>query len=180
MSKLPMNLPNKITIARILMIPVYLVLLVLVDMDPNWPAAIVFAIASATDWVDGQIARKRGLVTDFGKFMDPIADKLLVLLPMIYLAATDGTANVWAVMIMVAREIVVSGFRLVASAKAGNVIAAGWAGKVKTSVQILAVLLLTLGADTLGGAVTWVAAALSLYSGIEIMVKNRWVLEEGA
>ena len=178
MSKLPMNLPNKITIARILLIPLYLVLMAVMDTQTNWAAAIVFVIASATDWIDGQIARKHNMVTDFGKFIDPIADKLLVLLPMIYLATQGGVIDVWAVIIMVAREIIVSGFRLVAVGK-GNVIAAGWTGKVKTTVQMLAVLLLTLGLYTLGWWAAWIAAFLSLYSGLEIIIKNRSVLEEG-
>ena len=179
MNKIPMNLPNRITIARILMIPVYLILFTALDMQFNWPAAIVFAIASVTDFLDGSIARKRGLVTDFGKFMDPIADKLLVLLPMILMVARGGIIDVWAVIIMVAREIIVSGFRLVAVTK-GNVIAAGWTGKLKTTVQIFAVLFLTLGFYTLGWWVSWIAAVLSVYSGLEIIIKNRSVLEESA
>lgn len=178
MSKLPMNLPNRITIGRILLIPVYLLLLAWIPWEVNWPAAIVFAIASGTDWLDGQIARKRGLVTDFGKFMDPIADKLLVLLPMIYLSAAGGLIDVWAVMIMVAREIIVSGFRLIAVRKADNVIAAGWAGKIKTTVQMVAVLLLTLGFHQIGWWAAWIATALSVYSGVQILYHNRAVLEE--
>lgn len=175
MSKLPMNLPNRITLARIAMIPLYLLLMVCIDAQANWPAAIVFSVACATDWLDGQIARRHNLITDFGKFMDPIADKLLVLLPMIYLSAFGGAIDAWAVMIMVAREIVVSGFRLVAAAQ-GVVIAAGWTGKVKTFVQMLAVLLLTLGLSRGGWWAAWIAALLSAYSGAQIIVKNRAVL----
>lgn len=176
MSKLPMNLPNKITIARILMIPLYLLLMALGPQGPNWWAALVFAVAGITDWLDGNLARKRGEVTDFGKFMDPIADKLLVLLPLIQLLYMGAPVSVWAVIIMVAREIIVSGFRLVAVQK-GTVIAAGWTGKVKTTVQIIAVLMLTLQLP-LAGLVTWAAALLSLYSGAEIIIKNRAMLEE--
>lgn len=176
MSKLPMNLPNKITIVRILLIPLYLVLLTVLPRGFNWPAAVVFAIASLTDMLDGQIARRRGLVTDFGKFMDPIADKLLVLLPMILMTATGGVIDEWAVMIMVAREIAVSGFRLVAVTK-GIVIPAEWSGKLKTTIQMLAVLLLTLDIS-FGWYVAWAGALLSAYSGIEIIVRNRKVLEE--
>ncbi len=174
--RLPMNLPNRITIARILLIPVYLVLMAVIRTPRNIPAAAVFLIASVTDLLDGQIARKRGLVTDFGKFMDPIADKLLVLLPMILLVSTGGAIDVWAVVIMVAREIIVSGFRLVAVSK-GIVIAADWSGKIKTVSQIVAVLLLTLD-FSLGWYAAWFAAILSAWSGVEILVKNRRVLEE--
>lgn len=177
MSKLPMNLPNRITIARILMIPLYLLLVALLPLGFNWPAALVFAIAALTDMLDGQLARKRNEVTDFGKFMDPIADKLLVLLPMILLLDKGAHIDAWAIMIMVGREIVVSGFRLVASRK-GTVIAADWSGKIKTVTQIIAVLLLTLNIS-LGWYVTWAAALISLYSGIEMIVRNKSVLEEG-
>lgn len=177
MNKLPLNLPNRITLTRILMIPLYLILMTMGRSGANWPAAIVFALACATDWLDGQIARRNGMVTDFGKFIDPIADKLLVLLPMIYLSARGGVIDVWAVMIMVAREIIVSGFRLVAVTQ-GTVIAAGWTGKVKTAVQMLAVLLLTLGLDGPGWWAAWLGALLSLFSGAEILFKNRAVLEE--
>lgn len=176
-TKIPLNLPNKITLGRILLIPLYLLLMALVDLPANWPAAIVFLIAAGSDWVDGYIARKHDMITDFGKFMDPIADKLLVLLPMIYFSGIGGAIDVWAVMLIAAREIVVSGFRLVAVTK-GTVIAAGWTGKVKTSVQMLAVLLLTLGLDTAGWWTTWIAALLTLYSGAEILYRNRHVLEE--
>lgn len=174
MNKLPMNLPNKITIARILLIPLYLALLVL---GFRWAATLVFAIAAGTDWLDGRIARKYGMVTNFGKFMDPIADKLLALLPMIYFAVDGSMGAVWAVMIMVAREIIISGFRLVAVTR-GTVIAAGWSGKIKTTVQLLAVLLLTLGFPREGWWVAWIATALSVYSGFEIIVKNIHTLEE--
>lgn len=178
MSKLPMNLPNRITIGRILLIPVYLVLMAAMDTPCNWPAAIVFVVAAASDMLDGYLARSRGQVTDFGKFMDPIADKLLVLLPLIWLMPKGGTLDVWAVMIMVGREIIVSGFRLVASTK-GVVIAADRWGKLKTMSQMLAVLLLTLGVH-LGWYVAWLSAALSAYSGAVLIVRHRHVLEEGA
>jgi len=179
MSKLPMNLANKITITRIFLIPVYFVLMGIGGNAFRYAAAAVFAIASFTDLLDGQIARKRGLVTDFGKFMDPIADKLLVLLPFILLAAQEGgTIDLWAVLIMVAREITVSGFRLVAVTR-NIVVSADWSGKIKTVVQMCSVLLLTLG-FAWGWYLAWASALLSLYSGIEIIVRNRQVLEEGA
>ena len=117
-----MNLPNRLTLLRIAMIPLYLALLT-GSAGCRIGAALVFAAASITDFFDGRIARSRNLITDFGKFMDPIADKLLVLMPFIYFCAIEpfGTADVWPVMLMVAREIVVSGLRLVASAH-GSVI----------------------------------------------------------
>lgn len=176
MTKLPMNLPNQITIVRILIIPVYMLLLAVLPQGLRWIAAILFVIACSTDWVDGRIARQRNQVTDFGKFMDPIADKLLVLAPMIFFTH-QGVLNVWAVILMVCREIIVSGFRLVAVGK-GNVIAAGWTGKIKTAAQMLAVLLLTLGLFPAGSVIGWIAAALSVYSGAEIIFKNRAALEE--
>ncbi len=176
MSKIPMNLPNRITILRILMIPLYLVLMALHTEVSIWLAAIVFALAALSDYIDGNLARKRGEVTDFGKFMDPIADKLLVLLPMILLCSTGGAIDVWAVLIMVAREIIVSGFRLIAAGK-GVVIAADKSGKLKTVVQIVAVLMLTLSIPY-AWIVVWVATALSAYSGAEIVLRNRKVLEE--
>lgn len=177
MRKLPMNLPNKITLARIALIPIYLALMAIDARWSAWAAAAVFAVASLTDLVDGMIARKLGLVTDFGKFMDPIADKLLVLLPFILFVKTSGgMIDVWAVIIMVAREITVSGFRLVA-ARRKVVIAADWSGKLKTTLQMLAVLMLTLGLGQ-GWYVAWAAAALSAYSGIEIIIRHRVVLEE--
>ncbi|MDR0898245.1 MAG: CDP-diacylglycerol--glycerol-3-phosphate 3-phosphatidyltransferase [Oscillospiraceae bacterium] len=179
MNKLPMNLPNRITIARMLLIPLVLLLLALESIGFRIAAAAVFALASLTDWVDGAIARKRGLVTDFGKFMDPIADKLLVLLPFIWFCRDAAMGGVWAVMLMVAREIAVGGFRMVAAGK-GAVIAAGQSGKIKTVVQIIAVLALMLGLSSLGWLIAWVAAALSAVSGVEIFLKNRRVLEEKA
>lgn len=174
MSKMPMNLPNRITIARILMIPLYL-LLVSLDI-PRWIPAVVFALAAVSDFIDGTLARKRGEVTDFGKFMDPIADKLLVLMPMILLCVWGYPIDVWAVLLMVAREIVVSGFRMVAVTK-GKVIAAGPSGKLKTVVQIAAVLTLTMNMP-LAWYACWLSALLSLYSGGEILLRNRQMLEE--
>ncbi len=178
MTKVPMNLPNRITIARIQAIPVVLALISALPEGPNWPAAVLFAAASASDFIDGMIARKRNLITDFGKFMDPIADKLLVLLPLMLLLPRGGALDLWAVMIMVAREIVVSGFRLVAASKR-IVIAAEWSGKIKTVLQMFAVLFLLI-ASPIGWYLTWAAALLSLYSGVEILWRNRRVLEETA
>lgn len=185
-SKLPMNLPNRLTMLRIAMIPVYLLLLT----GGNWcrfAAGLVFAAASITDYFDGKIARERSLITDFGKFMDPIADKLLVLLPFMYFCATEpfGVADVWPVMLMVAREIIVSGFRLVASTK-GKVIAADKFGKVKTAVQMVTVIAMTLRPiiesaipwfGKIPWALLWLCGVLSVYSGAEMIRKNLHILE---
>lgn len=185
-SKLPMNLPNRLTMLRIAMIPVYLLLLT----GGNWcrfAAGLVFAAASITDYFDGKIARERSLITDFGKFMDPIADKLLVLLPFLYFCATEpfGVADVWPVMLMVAREIIVSGFRLVASTK-GKVIAADKFGKVKTATQMVTVITMTLRPiiesaipwfGKIPWALLWLCGVLSVYSGAEMIRKNLHILE---
>ena len=185
-NKLPMNLPNRLTMVRIVMIPVYLFLLT----GNNWcrfAAGLVFAAASITDYFDGRISRERNLITDFGKFMDPIADKLLVLLPFLYFCATEpfGVADVWPVMLMVAREIIVSGFRLVASTK-GKVIAADKFGKVKTAVQMVTVIAMTLRPiiesaipwfGKIPWALLWLCGVLSVYSGAEMIRKNLHILE---
>ena len=133
-----LNLPNKLTMLRMVLVPAYLVLLA-VGLD--WPALIVFAVASITDLLDGKIARKHGLVTNFGKFMDPIADKMLTHTAFILLSAM-GRLNVVACIIFVAREFVVSGLRLVA-VEQGHVIAAGMSGKIKTVLQMILALVLT-------------------------------------
>ena len=130
-----MNLPNKLTIVRVILIPVCLLLWSV--QQPVWAAA-VFALAAATDFLDGYIARKYHLVTVFGKFADPVADKILVLTALIFLTA-DGRVPAWAVCIVAARELMVDGLRLVAVGK-GNVIAAGWLGKIKTNLQFACVL----------------------------------------
>jgi CDP-diacylglycerol--glycerol-3-phosphate 3-phosphatidyltransferase len=171
-----MNLPNRITVLRMLLIPVFLVLISFQGMGFRILATAVFLFAAATDYVDGALARSRGEITDFGKFIDPIADKLLVLTPMILLTANGGMWQLWAVMLMIAREFVVSGFRLVAAAK-GVVIAAGWAGKIKTVAQIGVVVWLTLQIPYVVYAL-WAAAALSLYSGALMFLQNRGMLRD--
>ena len=174
-----LNLPNKLTLLRLALAPVYLVLIAL---GFDWPALIVFAVASFTDLLDGKIARKHGLVTNFGKFIDPIADKLLVMSAMLVLVG-QGRMPSWVCIIMLGREFAISGFRLVA-ADSGKVIAAGWLGKVKTVTQMTAVILLLLlvpvtGAPLLGqtGVVLaniamYVSAFMTLWSGVDYIVKN--------
>jgi CDP-diacylglycerol--glycerol-3-phosphate 3-phosphatidyltransferase len=131
-----MNLPNKITLFRVILIPVFLVFLFIDSIPFNkWIALAVFIIASLSDMVDGKIARKYNLITDFGKFMDPLADKLLVSSALIALIEL-GRIPAWIVIIIIAREFIISGFRLIA-ADNGIVIAAGWWGKVKTAVTMV-------------------------------------------
>ena len=150
-----MNLPNKITVSRICLIPLFLIFML---VDFGWGdltigteslpiahliGAIIFIFASVTDWIDGHYARKYNLVTNFGKFMDPIADKLLVAAALLAFVET-GAMPAWIVIILIAREFVVSGFRLVAS-DAGIVLAAGWSGKFKTAIQMIMCCLLIVG-----------------------------------
>ena len=167
-----LNLPNKLTLLRMALVPVYLVLLAC-----GWdvPALLVFAAASLTDLLDGRIARSRNLVTNFGKFMDPIADKLLTHTAFIMLCSM-GRLNVVACIIFIAREFVVSGLRLVA-VEQGHVIAAGMSGKVKTVLQMALAMLLTLtSGNLLTDVVMLAAAAMTLYSMGEYVWQNRAVL----
>ena len=158
-----MNLPNKITIFRVILIPVFLILLMVPGIPlGKWIAIFVFIIASLSDMVDGKIARKYHLVTDFGKFMDPLADKLLVCSALIALIDLDKIPS-WAVIIIIAREFTISGFRLVASDN-GRVIAASMWGKVKTTVQMITIiyLLFMVAADIKNSAFTIVGNVLAL------------------
>ena len=167
-----LNLPNKLTLLRMALVPVYLVLLAC-----GWDllALIVFAAASLTDMLDGRIARSRHLVTNFGKFMDPIADKLLTHTAFIMLCSM-GRLNVAACIIFIAREFVVSGLRLVA-VEQGHVIAAGMSGKIKTVLQMALVMLLTITCgNLLTDLVMLAAAAMTLYSMVEYVWQNRAVL----
>lgn len=169
------NLPNDLTVLRILLIPVCLVLLALGCLVP---AAIVFALAAITDFLDGYIARSRHLVTNFGKFADPVADKMLVLTTMIFLTGM-GRLPYWAIAIVAARELMVDGLRLVA-VEQGQVIAAGKLGKVKTTLQllcILAAMLLPIGhwvTMTLYGLM----AAMTIISGAQYFWNARGVFQE--
>lgn len=176
-----MNLPNKLTLLRIALVPVYLVLLWF-STEPVKAtlALLVFMAASLTDLLDGRIARKRGLVTSFGKFMDPIADKLLTHTAFIMLLAM-GRLNVVACIVFIAREFVVSGLRLVA-VEQGRVIAAGMSGKIKTVLQMALAMLLTVSfAPTapfrmLTDVLTVAAAVMTLLSMVEYVWRNRAVL----
>ena len=173
-----MNTPNKITIGRIILVPVFMVLLYL-DF-PYWALA-VYIIACMSDLIDGRIARKYNLVTDFGKFMDPLADKLLVCTALICLTSMNRL-NVIVVLVIIAREFIISGFRLVA-ADNDIVIAASYWGKFKTVSQMFMLILLI--AD-LGGAfnmiaqvLIWVSLVLTIVSLIDYIAKNKQVLTQG-
>lgn len=178
-----MNLPNKLTILRVVLIP-FFVICMLVDEIPynNYIALVIFAAASLTDMLDGYIARKYDLVTNFGKFMDPLADKLLVSSALIcFLEVPGNPMPAWAVIIIISREFIISGFRLVAS-DAGVVIAAGWWGKVKTVVQLFMSILLILdwnGAvvDTVEWIFIYAAVILTVISLVDYLVKNKDVLK---
>ena len=159
-----MNLPNKLTLLRIALVPVYLVLAAQGTPTMRWLALAVFALASLTDLLDGHIARSRGLITNFGKFMDPIADKLLVI-PAAVLMVQQQVFPAWMCILWIAREFVISGVRLIA-AEQGTVIAAGIWGKAKTVAQMAAILLLTVlpAAHWASVCGLWVSTALTVVS----------------
>lgn len=178
-----MNLPNKLTVLRIIMVP-FFVFFILTDTGGaanKWIALVLFCIASLTDLLDGKIARKYNLVTNFGKFMDPLADKLLVCSAMICMIES-GQLSAAFVIIIIAREFIISGFRLVASDN-GVVIAASYWGKFKTVSQMAMVILLIAdfgGAfDLVCEALIWISLALTIISLVDYVAKNRQVLTQG-
>ena len=180
-----MNLPNKLTILRTLMIPVFLFFL-LTDCAGDyskWIAVVVFILASLTDFLDGHIARKYNLVTNFGKFMDPLADKLLVCSAMIALVGMHRLSSIVAI-IIIAREFIISGFRLIA-ADNGVVIAASYWGKFKTTFQMIMIILLILDLNypfsgVVNMVVTYIALILTVVSLIDYIVKNYKIFIEGS
>ena len=184
-----MNLPNRLTLMRIALVPLFCVFL---SVDAVWAqiaAAAVFVAASLTDMLDGRIARKRGLITDFGKLMDPIADKLLVTAAMVFLTAQARMAP-GVCTAFIAREFIISGFRLVAAAR-DVVIAAGTLGKYKTATQMVGIVMCVLCLPTadmpaviawpslgwIARAVIWAALCLSIVSCVEYLYKNRGVID---
>ena len=190
-----MNLPNKLTVFRMILIVPFVLLLLGGFHEWAWFTAIfggimeyvdyialaIFIIASLTDMLDGKIARKYNLITNFGKFMDPLADKLLVCSAMICLIELDRLAA-WIVIVIIAREFIISGFRLVASDN-GVVIAASYWGKFKTTFQMLMVIVLILDIQMpffqiLGTVLTYVALILTVVSLIDYIVKNKDVLKD--
>lgn len=180
-----MNLPNKLTCFRVVLIPffVFFMMAPFFEGYGNYIALVIFIVASLTDLLDGKIARKYHLVTNFGKFMDPLADKLLVCSAMICLIQT-GQLAAWIVIIIISREFIISGFRLIASDN-GVVIAASYWGKFKTTFQMLMVIViifninLQLGwLNILGTLLIYVALVLTVVSLIDYIAKNKDVLKD--
>lgn len=175
-----MNLPNKITTARVFMIPIYLVFMLIPQIPyGRYIAGVIFTLAALTDALDGYIARKNNLITNFGKFMDPLADKLLVCSALICFVGFDQIPS-WIAIVIIAREFIVSGFRLIASDN-GVVLAAGWWGKLKTNVQIVMSVMLTVNLDytfinILELVAVYLALALTIISMMDYLLKNRKLL----
>lgn len=175
-----MNTPNKLTIARMIMVP-FLVVFMLTDIGGEanrYISLAIFVAASVTDWFDGKIARKYNLVTNFGKFMDPLADKLLVCSALICFIEM-GRLDAWIVIIIIAREFIISGFRLIA-AENGVVIAANYWGKFKTVSQMIMIILLIVDFggvfDILEMIFIWVSVALTIISLMTYILQNKSVL----
>ena len=179
-----MNLPNKLTTLRVIMIP-FFVFFLLWQNGENYTfrmiALALFIIASLTDLLDGKIARKYNLVTNFGKFMDPLADKLLVCSALICLIELNALPA-WMVIIIISREFIISGFRLIASDN-GVVIAASYWGKFKTTFQMVSVVLVILDLPALAFVTTicvWIALVLTIVSLVDYIYKNHKILTEGS
>ena len=167
-----MNLPNKLTMFRVVLIPVFIVVLMsglIAEPASRYIAVVIFCVASFTDYLDGHIARKYNLVTNFGKFMDPLADKLLVSAAMICMIEL-GMLPAWVVIIIISREFIITGFRLIA-AEGGLVIAASWWGKIKTVTQMAMIILMLLGVNKVIGTI------FTVVSGVDYIVKNISVLK---
>lgn len=178
-----MNLPNKLTILRVILIVPFVVFMLVPiggDAVSMYTAVAIFIVASLTDLLDGKIARKYNLVTNFGKFMDPLADKLLVCSALICLIELDRIPA-WIVIIIISREFIISGFRLVA-ADNRVVIAANYWGKFKTTFQIIMVCLMIVNIESLNmltQIIMWIAVILTIVSLIDYIVKNKGVLFDG-
>ncbi len=176
-----MTVPNMLTLSRVAIIPVFVVSMV---MGWRVAALVLFSVASLTDMLDGYLARRMGQVTKFGKFMDPLADKLLVFAALVFFLA-EGTMAAWVALLVLAREFIISSLRMVA-ASAGTVIAADWSGKVKTTVQIFCVIgILTPWHLTNFGhgirlcdVASWLIAAVTLWSGTDYLIRYRKLLRE--
>ena len=170
-----MNLPNKLTLLRIVLIPVFMVVLYWDFPGAAYVAVAIFIVASLTDMLDGKIARARNLVTDFGTFADPLADKMLVTAAMLWFVET-GLMPAWALLIVVCREFAVSGLRMLAADK-GRVIAAGWSGKVKTASTMVCIVLMFFPIPpVLNTVCVWVIVVTTIYSGIEYFTKNKDII----
>ena len=180
-----MNLPNKLTVLRVIMVPFFVVFMLIPNLGGaanKYIALALFCIASFTDFLDGHLARRDNLVTNFGKFMDPLADKLLVCSALICLIPSGKLAT-WIVLVIIAREFIISGFRLVASDN-GIVIAASYWGKFKTVSHMTMIIMLILNIDNpiyniLTWVVVWVGLALTVISLVDYVWKNKQVLTQG-
>lgn len=190
-----MNLPNKLTVLRICLIPIFM-LVVLAPFDwgtvsvlgstievTQLIGTIIFIVASFTDWLDGYIARKRKLVTNFGKFADPLADKLLVSTAMIVLVG-QGLAPSWVVAVIIMRELAVTGLRLLLVEQGGTVLAAAWPGKIKTNTQMFAIIFLMLNdfplaflPFSIGTVMLYICLFFTIYSGADYFIKNSQVFK---
>jgi len=172
-----MNTANKLTLLRVAMIPAFLVVLYLNVPGANYWALAIFVVASMTDWLDGYIARHYNQTTDFGKFMDPLADKCLVTAAMLWFVEI-GQMPGWALLVVIIREFGVSGLRMVAADK-GRVIAAGWSGKVKTASTMVCIVLMFLPiAREINTICVAVIVLTTIYSGVEYFMKNLDVVSE--
>ncbi len=183
-----MNLPNRLTLLRVALVPVFCIFLCMEDWAGQLIAVLIFILASATDLMDGYIARRDHLITDFGKLVDPIADKMLITSAMVFMTA-QGRMNAAIVFLFISREFVISAFRMLAASR-GTVIAADRLGKYKTAAQTLAIIMLVLLKPVAGSwallgnvgmlmadIVTWIALALSIISCASYIYKNRSVID---
>lgn len=172
---MPMNTANKLTLARVFLIPVFLVIAYWGFPGSRYVALAVYIVACLTDLLDGYIARHYNQVSDFGKFADPLADKMLVTAAMLWFVEI-GQMPAWMLLIVICREFAVSGLRMIASDK-GRVIAAGWSGKVKTAATMVCVVLMFLPIPPVVNTLcVWVITLTTLYSGVEYFVKNKDVI----
>jgi CDP-diacylglycerol--glycerol-3-phosphate 3-phosphatidyltransferase len=174
-----MNLPNKLTVLRMVLVPFFVASLLISGTNEamKWPALVLFVAASLTDFADGYIARKYNLITNFGKFMDPLADKILTISGMICLIEL-GRIPSWIVVIIVAREFIISGFRLIA-AENGVVIAANYWGKFKTTFQMIMIILMIINLPQLKiltDIVMWIALALTIIWLVTYINANKQIL----
>lgn len=176
-----MNLPNELTLLRVVLIPVFLLVLFCAPVPMNrYVAVVIFVIASVTDFLDGYLARKWNLVSNFGKFMDPLADKLLVMAALVSMVEL-GDLPGWVTVVILAREFTITGFRTLAM-EANIVMAASWWGKVKTTVQMLMIILVLLDLPMAGIAVVEklliaLAVFFTILSGADYIIKNKEVLK---
>lgn len=176
-----MNTPNKLTVLRMILVPVFMVLMMFDALTCQMSGLAVFIVASITDWLDGYLARRDNLISDFGKFMDPLADKMLTTAAFLVIME-KGFISSWVLLIILFREFLVSGIRLVAVGK-GKVIAASMWGKAKTVSQMIAIIasLVLMNISVLSPSVTyiainvlvWISTILTLLSGADYVIKNK-------